>query len=253
MRAISAPPFSKSWLRPWMQRQNGGNRDSKIRLPITPTILRNIKEQWADRATEYDIIMFWATACMALFGFFRLGEILVSPGEAYNPTNHLSMGDVAIDNTSHPRLIHVFLKQSKTDQFGKGAMVYIGRTDTDICPIAAILAFMALRGNTPGPFFQQRDKNPLRKDKFVEEIRAALTAAGITASDYSGHSFRIGAATTAAQCGLPESTIQALGRWTSEAYRTYIRLPQEYLANVAGTLCGLTDQQADSSNLPQNK
>ena len=90
---------------------------------------------------------------MAFFGVFRLGEILVSPGEAYNPTNHLSMGDVAIDNTSHP--IQVFLKQSKTDQFGKGAMVYIGRTYTDLCPIAAILAFMALRGNTPGPFFQQ--------------------------------------------------------------------------------------------------
>ena len=196
--------------------------------------------------------MFWAAACMAFFGFFRLGEILIPLGEAYNPTNHLSVGDVAVDNTTHPSLIQIKLKQSKTDQFGKGAMVYIGRTDTDLCPIAAILAFMALRGNSPGPFFQHHDKTPLRKDKFVGEVRAALTAAGIGASDYSGHSFRIGAATTAAQCGLPETTIQTLGRWTSEAYRSYIRLPQEYLANIAGTLCGVTELQTDSNNTLQN-
>ena len=212
-----------------MQRQNGCKRN---RLPITPAILRNIKEQWADRATEYDIVMFWAAACMAFFGFFRLGEILIPPGEAY--------------------MIQICLKQSKTDQFGKGAMVYIGRTDTDLCPIAAILAFMALRASSPGPFFQQLDKTPLRKDKFVEEIRTALTAAGITASDYAGHSFRIGAATTAAQCGVPETTIQALGRWTSDAYRTYIRLPQEYLANMAHTLCRPTDQQTEGNNLPHS-
>ena len=46
----------------------------------------------------------------------------------------------------------------------------------------------------------------------MNEIRVALTAAGITPSYYSGNSFRIGTATTAAQCGLQETTIQAGGQ-----------------------------------------
>ena len=46
---------------------------------------------------------------------------------------------------------------------------------------------------------------------FVQELRVALSAGGIDASAYAGHSFRIGAATTAAACGLPESLIKMLG------------------------------------------
>ena len=46
---------------------------------------------------------------------------------------------------------------------------------------------------------------------FIPIIRGALTAAGIDATKYSGHSFRIGAATTAAECGIEESIIKAIG------------------------------------------
>ena len=44
-------------------------------------------------------------------------------------------------------------------------------------------------------------------------IRSALSRAGINAKPYSGHSFRIAAATTAALCGVQDSLIKVLGRW----------------------------------------
>ena len=70
----------------------------------------------------------------------------------------------------------------------------------------------------------------------MQVVRKALMAAGLEAVNYAGHSFRIGAATTAAQCGLPESTIKLLGRWQSSAYMLYIKTPRETLSNVAKVL-----------------
>ena len=43
--------------------------------------------------------------------------------------------------------------------------------------------------------------------------------AGIDFVPYSGHSFRSGAATTAAKQGISDATIKMLGRWKSSAYQ----------------------------------
>ena len=40
---------------------------------------------------------------------------------------------------------------------------------------------------------------------------------------YSGHSFRIGAATTAAMQGLSTASLQQMGRWSSTPYASYVR------------------------------
>ncbi len=61
----------------------------------------------------------------------------------------------------------------------------------------------------------------LSRGRFVSHIRDALKRLGLDSSVYSGHSFRIGAATTAAERGIPDSTIQALGRWKSAAFLRY--------------------------------
>ena len=63
-------------------------------------------------------------------------------------------------------------------------------------------------------------------------VKEALDAAGVESGQYSGHSFRIGAATTAAARGLEDSTVRTLGRWKSLAYLEYIRIPRAQLANI---------------------
>ncbi len=120
--------------------------------------------------------------------------------------------------------------------------VYLGVTGTDLCPVAAILSYMTLQGKNcsgqekPAPFFRFSDGSPLTRDKLVAELRRALRAAGLDDSNFAGHSFRIGAATTAAACGLPDSLIKTLGRWESAAYTLYIKTPRELLCSVAGKL-----------------
>ena len=58
----------------------------------------------------------------------------------------------------------------------------------------------------------------LIREHFVAKVRDALSSSGIDRSKYAGNSFRISAATTVAQCGIADSTIQLLGRWESTAY-----------------------------------
>ena len=59
------------------------------------------------------------------------------------------------------------------------------------------------------------------------------------ATNYSGHSFRIGAATTAARAGFTDSFIQTLERWKSQAFTTYLRTPVEDLVAASARLAAV--------------
>ena len=112
----------------------------------------------------------------------------------------------------------------------------LGRTGEELCPVAAVLAFMACRGDQPGPFFLTTAKIPLTKSDFISNFRSVLDSIGLPAADYAGHSFRIGAATSAALAGVEDSTIQLLGQWQSAAFLRYMRTPHEWLAAILWTL-----------------
>ena len=79
----------------------------------------------------------------------------------------------------------------------------------------------------------------ITKPWFVTQIREILQKAGLPQQDYAGHSFRIGAATSAALAGVEDSTIQTLGRWHSTAFLQYIRMPKEQLAALSGVLASV--------------
>ena len=98
------------------------------------------------------------------------------------------------------------------------------------------MAFMAARGPETGPLFRCQNGHPLTRDAFVRGIRAALQEAGFDPAKYAGHSFRIGAATTAAARGVEDSLIKTLGRWESSAYLLYVRIPRERLASISSQL-----------------
>lgn len=212
----------------------GGTRR---RLPITPEILLKLREVWNKSPGERrDTRMLWAACCLCFFGFLRSGEAVAPSVGQYDPSSHLCYSDVKVDNLASPSFLQVRIKASKTDPFRQGVSIYIGATGGKLCPVTAMLAYMVQRGNQPGPLFIWEDKRFLTREGFVTGVRGALTAAGLVATDYAGHSFRIGAATTAARQGLQDSLIKTLGRWESAAYTCYIRTAPESLCQVARDL-----------------
>ena len=206
---------------------------TRERLPITPELLLKMRKIWEKQSKSFDNIMLWVASCLCFFGFLRAGELTVPTEPDYDPGVHLNFSDVAVDSKSNPSLLRVHIKASKTDPFRKGIHIFMGTTGNDLCPVNAMLAYLARRGPQSGPLFLFENGRFLTRDRFVRQIKSALTAAGVSCKHYSGHSFRIGAASTAASRGIPEATIKTLGRWESSAYLLYIKLPREQLAGIS--------------------
>ena len=208
----------------------------RTRLPITPLVLESMRQVWNRDASNPDVPMFWAACCVGFFGFLRSGEITAAENGEFDPAQHLSVQDISVDNPLNPRSVAVRIKQSKTDPFRLGVTIHLGRTDSVLCPVAALMAYLVVRGKGKGPLFRFEDGRPLTRPRLVTAVRDALKAAGFQPDLYSGHSFRIGAATTAAACGVPVDVIKALGRWKSEAYQLYVRLPSDELSQISRKL-----------------
>ncbi len=198
-------------------------------------MLRKRQSVWASEAEYFDHVMLWAASVVCFFGFFRAGELTVPSDAAYNPTTHLNLEDMAGDSLTRP-LLQVRLKVSKTDPFRMGVDVFIGPFGDDLCPVKAMAAYLVARGGRAGMLFHFRDGRRLTRERFVSRIRQAMERAGLNCTAYSGHSFRIGAATTAARCGINDATSKLLGRWESAAYLLYVKTPREELAQVSTVL-----------------
>ena len=200
------------------------------RLPVTDNIMLVIWK--ALDMSLCDHCMFWAACTLAYFGFLRSAEFTVPSVASFSPSLHLSVRDISVDSSSLPSCMRVRIKASKTDPFRKGCAIHIGRGSFPLCAVHAMMAYLGLRGDAPGPLFLLQNGQPLSRARLTDWLRQILSAAGVS-GNFSSHSFRIGAATVAARSGLPDHLIQALGRWTSSAYQSYIRTPSEALASLS--------------------
>ena len=79
----------------------------------------------------------------------------------------------------------------------------------------APLAYLAPWGPCPGPLFAFQEGSLLSRSLLVMAVRSALEFQALDVRGFNGHSFRSGAVTTAAACGMEDSLIQSLGRWKS--------------------------------------
>ena len=100
-----------------------------------------------------------------------------------------------------------------------------------MCPVMALWEYWQLRKHIDlhAPLFSFMDDSILSCQFFAYQLKLSLKWAGLSKQNYKSHSFRIGAATTAAVAGVSEEKIQQMGRWKSSAFKTYIRIPTQSL------------------------
>ena len=203
-----------------IKRAQGATRRKKKRLPITPKMLReiNINLFNSDRPYE-DKVMLWAAILTAFYGFLRVSEYTSTRKKSYDPTTTLLFSDL---NFSSDGTATILIKASKTDPFREGVPLRLAPNGSSLCPVNALRHLVISHPSNNGPLFTfQNGRFLSRKD--VNSLLVSTTG-GI--ANISSHSLRIGAASTAAAAGCPKWLIQALGRWSSDCFRAYIRIPK---------------------------
>lgn len=211
---------------------------TRTRLPITQSIMNRIKSVLAQEPRAFANLMLWAACCVGFFDFLRCSEFLVPDGIAFDPEVHLAVNDLTYVTSTDPPHVELRIKASKTDQLRRGTTISLGSTRGELCPVAALFDYLNARGGAPGPLFVVQTGHPFTRAPFVAQLQQVLNQAGLPGNLFNGHSFRIGAATTASQVGIPETTIKILGRWNSTAYQTYIRPSSAQLAQVTAIMAG---------------
>ena len=214
--------------------RRSGMTTSKKRQPITLPLLKTIKTELSHaNLPSQDKLAYWAAFTLAFYGFLRASEYTAPSTRCFNPGVHLLVKDITITSDS----IKLLLKRSKTDKFGKSATVLIGSTSTSTCPVKAMQKFLSIRQREPpGPLFVLQSGKNVTRRLVSEMTQSLLRSAGLDWQCYSSHSYRIGAATTAASAGLPDHLIKTLGRWRSNAYQDYIRTSPKILCRAAAQM-----------------
>ena len=197
------------------------------RLPITLPILRNILTQTPTICPSlYRARLFTAMCTTAFFAFLRVGELTFCPRSPH--VLQLNQVVQLVQSSGHITGLKItFTNFKHSYNQNKNISITLSRR-SDICPVQALLDYLALRGLEDGPLFRTRDGQAVSRKLFTDHLAILFRACGLDSTRYKGHSFRIGAATFAAECGFSEysdAQIRLMGRWQSDAFRKYIRSP----------------------------
>lgn len=195
--------------------------------PITKDILMAIM---ISLPPTYDNFMYFTAMVVAYFACMRAAEY------CYDPTVCAPLLTSAVSFTQG-QIPYFTLSVPSSKNMAHGYKVVVGCTGSYVCAVCTLSHYLTLRPREPfSLLFQTADRRPLTYKLLSQFIKAVILKLGMDARTYTPHSIRAGAATDAAQAGLPTEAIKNLGRWRSDAYVQYLRPTANHLASLSAQL-----------------
>ena len=227
------PPLARLYLLTRsIKRTQGSSRSKPKRQPITIEMLTLIYNfLLKSEFNTYDRQMLWTACTTAFFGFLRSSEYLSPSSTEFDESSTLLYDDIKPMKST----VHVTIKASKTDPFRHGCILRFCETNHPICPVKSLKDFCRIHLSKSGPRFMFSDGRFLTRRIFNDLLKRIY--APCKSNPISTHSFRIGAATTAAAAGIPSWLIKQLGRWNSTCFESYIRIPDSTIRQTSELLC----------------
>lgn len=199
------------------------NKDS--RLPITAPILsRLVTGLQSAVLNNMHRILLKSIFLLAFNAFLRIGELVVKHRSHVNSVVQREYISFEFQQGSLSA-VSLVLKNFKTNKSKELFQIHLkASTNTDMCPVHSLYQFIQTFQHKSGPLFQFMGGDPVTYCFVTKHLQNTIWFIGLNPAPYKGHSFRIGAATHAAQLGFSENCIQKMGRWNSDAVRRYIRI-----------------------------
>ena len=195
---------------------------SDVRLPVTMPILVQLISALPHVVTlHYICVMLRAMMVLAFRAYLRVGEMV--PRSSRLGQGCLHFRDVALNGD----LITISFRHFKhSGKQGPQSLHVDGQCvlGTSIHPAKFLREFLHVRSTIMGPLFAYADGSPMLRREFDRLLKRLLEFCGLSTTVFKGHSFRIGAATSAALRGESDAQIRAASRWASDAFRKYIRI-----------------------------
>ncbi|TSD83754.1 tyrosine-type recombinase/integrase [Mycobacterium sp. KBS0706] len=144
----------------------------------------------------------------------------------------------------------LFVAGSKTDQERRGEEVGVQAVPASpLCAVTAVAAWLAARGDGPGPLFCRIDRGghltqgldgrlqTIDAKTVARLVKRVIAGTGLGSAEFSAHSLRAGMMTAADRKGVPLEAAMQHGRWkdarTARGYRRHSSLWQ---GNFTGKL-----------------
>ena len=166
---------------------------------------------------SHDDLLFAAIILTGFHALMRLGELVFPDKKELRNYRKISLRHTV---SVLPHQFSFFLPSHKADRFFEGNTIIIQKLSTPTDPYQSFLSYLTSRDSKfpihPELWLTARGSVPTRH-WFLSRLRKLFP------NNIAGQSLRSGGATSLAEAGADLDTIQAAGRWSSEAFRIYIR------------------------------
>jgi hypothetical protein len=191
-------------------------KPTKRKSPFSRANLLFVLEKVKSPRSHNDLL-FIALLFTGFHALMRLGEMVFPDKKILRNYRKISLRHtVSISHSQYS----FFLPSHKGDRTFEGNTILIQKLSTTTDPYCHFLAYLHSRDLHfpihPELWLTSRGSVPTRH-WFISRLRTFFP------KNYAGQSIRSGGATSLAEAGADLATIQAVGRWSSTAFKIYIR------------------------------
>ena len=178
---------------------------------------------------------FKAIFLIAFFGFLRISNIAPHSFREFDPSRHLTMGDIQFNS---PGML-ITLKWSKTMQSRDKVHVIAlpSLYPSPLCPVRALKRAIAhYKPKNQDPLFQvcsPHGHSLVTESKLRKTLSKLNIRLGFPPHHFSFHTFRRSGASCAYNAHVPVQSIKTRGSWASNCVWTYIQQDQKRSLEIA--------------------
>ena len=248
--------FFNPWIRPDVIKQitkGASNRDQIAKRmagktgkhAMTPQLMLLLKHSLGRssmRRSRKRIV--WAASTICWAAALRVHELLARNTDCFDPLTTMTAADIKVCQAKVGgkvmETLKIHLKHPKEERISAGVVLDVFETSDFMCPVKAFKDWMKDKVvclSNLRPMFRLADGRNYTGAAFNADLRKLLEGeVDYVKTPITAHSFRRGLVTFMSKNGYSDSDCMRIGRWHSDAFKTYIDAPREIRATLAAEL-----------------